>query len=345
MPEFKKTSILIIYTGGTIGMVQDQGTGTLKPFRFDNILEEVPELKKFGFNLSSYAFDPPLDSSNINPANWIKLAGIIEENYNTFGGFIVLHGTDTMAYSASALSFMLENLGKPVIFTGSQLPIGSLRTDAKENLISSLEIAAALKNGKPVVPEVGIYFENRLYRGNRTTKNNTEDFNAFLSGNYPALADSGVHIRYNYSAIRYPQKNNNLIVHKNLSNKLALLKIFPGINRYFVESVFNTNGLQAVILETFGAGNAPENEWFIDCVRQVLHRGVLVLNVTQCMTGSVEMTVYEAGRQLLEAGVISGRDMTTEAAVTKLMHLTGVSTDNHWTAEQLTLSLRGEMTV
>jgi L-asparaginase len=216
-----KTSLLIIYTGGTIGMVQDQETGALKPFRFDNILAEVPELKKFGFNLSSYAFNPPLDSSNINTAVWIKVAEIIGQNFEAFDGFIVLHGTDTMAYSASALSFMLENLSKPVIFTGSQLPIGSLRTDGKENLISAVEIAAAKKNGEPIVPEVGIFFENRLYRGNRTVKNNTEDFNAFVSGNYPPLAESGVHIRYNLNAIHYEKKNHPLIVHKELNTNIA----------------------------------------------------------------------------------------------------------------------------
>ncbi len=229
MPEKKQKSILIIYTGGTIGMVQDHETGALKPFRFDNILSEVPELKRSGYNLSSYAFNPPLDSSNVGPETWIQVANIIELNYNSFDGFIVLHGTDTMAYSASALSFMLENLGKPVIFTGSQLPIGSLRTDAKENLISSVEIAAALREDKPVVPEVGIYFENKLYRGNRTTKNNTEDFNAFLSGNYPSLAESGVHIRFNYPAIHYPDADEPFTVHKKLDNNLAILKIFPGI--------------------------------------------------------------------------------------------------------------------
>jgi L-asparaginase len=345
MPDNKKTSILIIYTGGTIGMVQDQETGALKPFRFDNILEEVPELRKFGYNLSSFAFDPPLDSSNVNPEAWIKVAEIIEQNYTSFDGFIVLHGTDTMAYSASALSFMLENLDKPVIFTGSQLPIGSLRTDGKENLISSVEIAAAVKDGESVVPEVGIYFENMLYRGNRTTKNNTADFNAFMSGNYPPLAESGVHIRYNYSAIRYTNNKTPLVVHKQLDNNLAILKLFPGISRAVVESTFNIRRLRAVILETFGAGNAPEQDWFIQSMKDALQQGIIVMNVTQCNTGSVEMGVYETSRKLAEAGVISGRDITTEAAVTKLMYLTGVSTDKDWIARHLILSLRGEMTV
>lgn len=338
-------SLLIIYTGGTIGMVQDQETGTLKPFRFDNIVEEVPELKKFGFNLSTYAFDPPLDSSNINPDVWIKLAGIIEDNYERFNGFIILHGTDTMAYSASALSFMLENLGKPVIFTGSQLPIGAVRTDGKENLISSIEIAAAAENNKPIIPEVGIFFENKLFRGNRTTKNSTEHFHAFLSGNHPALAESGVHIRYNYSAIRYPDEGKVFKVHKKLNSKIIILKLFPGINHQVVESVFNIKGLRAVIIETFGAGNAPEDSWFLEIVKEAIGRGTIILNVTQCNVGIVELGVYETSRKLGEAGVIGGRDITTEAAVTKLIHLTGISTDREWIVRQLGVSLRGEITL
>jgi len=326
-------------------MVQDQETGALKPFRFDNILEEVPELKKFGYNLSTFAFNPPLDSSNITTAAWIKVAEIIEQNYNTFDGFIVLHGTDTMAYSASALSFMLENLQKPVIFTGSQLPIGSLRTDGKENLISSVEIAAAMENGKPVVPEVGIFFENKLYRGNRTSKNNTEDFNAFMSGNYPPLAESGVHIRYNYNAIHYPDNNSSLIVHKELNTHLTILKLFPGISKAAVEAAFNIPDLRAVILETFGSGNAPEADWFIQSVSNAIGKGILVINVTQCITGSVRMGVYEASRKLSDAGVIGGNDITTEAAVTKIMYLAAVSKDMKWVSQYLARSLRGEMTV
>jgi L-asparaginase len=345
MPDNKQTSILIIYTGGTIGMVQDHETGALIPFRFDNILSEVPELKRSGYNLSSYAFNPPLDSSNVGPETWIQVANIIELNYKSFDGFIILHGTDTMAYSASALSFMLENLGKPVIFTGSQLPIGSLRTDAKENLISSVEIAAALREEKPVLPEVGIYFENKLYRGNRTTKNNTEDFNAFLSGNYPSLAESGVHIRFNYPAIHYPDDDAPFIVHKKLDNNLAILKIFPGFSRAVTESILHTQGLRFLILETFGAGNAPEEEWFIEAILTALKKGIIILNITQCMTGFVEMGLYETSRKLMEAGVLSGHDMTTEAAATKMMFLGGVSTDRDWIISQLGTSLRGEMTL
>ena len=272
-----KPSILIIYTGGTIGMVHDCDTHALVPFPFDNILDEVPELRKFGFNISSLAFTPPVDSSNIQPKDWIKLAEIIEANYLLYDGFIVLHGTDTMAYSASALSFMLENLEKPVIFTGSQLPLGSPRTDGKENLISSIEIAAAKKNNKAIVPEVGVFFENKLLRGNRTSKNNVEDFNAFLSDNYPALAESGVRIRYNLPAINYPKNYGlPLIVHKKLDVNLAILKIFPGISQKVVHCLLHTSGLKAVIIETFGAGNAPGETWLVNEIKEALTRGIVL---------------------------------------------------------------------
>jgi L-asparaginase len=339
-----KISLLFLYTGGTIGMVQDPVSGVLKPFRFDNILGEVPELKKFGYNLSSYAFDPPIDSSDMTPAVWIKMAEVIESNYDRFDGFIVLHGTDTMAYSASALSFMLENLQKPVIFTGSQLPLGSLRTDGKENLISSVEIAAAVKNDRPVIPEVGIFFENRLYRGNRTSKYNVEDFNAFVSGNYPPLAESGVHIRFNYSAVRYPEKDLSLVVHKDLDTRIAILKLFPGINREVVEAVLGAQGLRALVLETFGAGNAPRDPWFIRCMKEAIDRGIIIVNITQCWIGTVSMEIYETGRRLAEAGVIAGSDMTLEAAVTKLMFLLGMYTDKKAVEIQMQKSLRGEIT-
>ena len=336
-----KASLLILYTGGTIGMVQDPVTGALKPFLFDNILAEVPELKKFGFNLSSYAFDPPIDSSDMKPGIWVKMAEIIESDYGRFDGFIILHGTDTMAYSASALSFMLENLQKPVIFTGSQLPLGSLRTDGKENLISSIEIAAAVKNGKPVIPEVGIFFENRLYRGNRTSKNNVEDFNAFISGNYPPLAESGVHIRYNYSAVLYPEQDLPLIVHKNLDTNIAILKLFPGIGQEVVENVTQAKGLRALIIETFGAGNAPCDAWFIAKMKETVERGIIVVNVTQCHIGRVSMGTYETSRRL---AVIGGSDITLEAAVTKLMFLLGKVKDKDLIQELMKKSIRGEIT-
>jgi L-asparaginase len=235
-------------------MVQDKETGALKPFRFDSILESIPELRRTGYKISSYAFDPPMDSSNMNPEVWRKLALVIGNNYEKFSGFIVLHGTDTMAYSASALSFMLENLGKPVIFTGSQLPMGSIRTDGTENLVTAVEIAAASIKGRPAIPEVGIYFENSLFRGNRTTKHSTEHFGAFVSGNYPPLAETGVHIKYNYHAVKYPEPDKEFTLHTDLDPNVFILKIYPGIKREFVESVLKLEGLKALILETFGAG-------------------------------------------------------------------------------------------
>jgi len=341
-----KAAILIIYTGGTIGMIQDAKTGVLIPFRFDHILEEVPELKKFGYDITSYAFDPPIDSSNVSPEVWIKIAETIEANYSRFDGFIVLHGTDTMAYSASALSFMLENLNKPVIFTGSQLPIDSPRTDGKENLISSLEIAAAKKNDNAVVPEVCVFFENKLLRGNRTIKNNVEDFNAFRSPNYPPLAESGVHIRYNYPAIFYSkEKNKKLVVHRKLDSNIAILKIFPGITKSLVNSIINTSELKALIIETYGSGNAPDLPWLINELQQALLKGILVLNISQCRVGSVEMGIYETSLGLSNAGVIGGYDITTEAAVTKLMYLLGQDLTGQELVKNLNTSLRGEITL
>jgi L-asparaginase len=344
MNENNEPSILIIYTGGTIGMVNDPVSGSLIPINFGDISDQVPELRKFGYRLRSISFDPVIDSSNIDPSVWVKIADAIYENYNDYDGFVILHGTDTMAYSASALSFILENLEKPVIFTGSQLPIGVLRTDGKENLITSIEIAAEKKNGLPVVPEVCIYFDNKLMRGNRTTKISAEHFDAFNSPNYPPLAEAGLHIKFNTEHIRYPVIRQELVVHRKINTNVAVLKLFPGMNRDFVNALVNTKNLQAIIMETFGAGNAPTYKWFLEEISQFISKGGLILNVTQCHGGTVEMELYETGRELLKAGVISGRDLTSEASVTKMMHLLSRFDSTDKVTYYLERSLVGEIT-
>jgi L-asparaginase len=297
-----KQNVLIIYTGGTIGMIKDRDSGVLKPFDFNQLYKHIPVLENFGFTIDCLSFDPLIDSSNSKPEFWIRLAEMIEQNYENYDGFVVLHGSDTMSYTASALSFMLENLNKPVVLTGSQLPLGVIRTDGRENVITSLEIAAAIEDETPVVPEVCIYFENRLYRGNRTFKFNAEHFNAFLSPNYPPLAEVGVHIRFNRAAI-HPPNFKKLKVHKNLNTNVAILKLFPGINEATVSAILNCEGLEAVVLETFGSGNAPTDAWFLSALKSAIERDIIIFNVTQCKSGSVDIGKYEtSGRSRQNRG-------------------------------------------
>lgn len=324
-------------------MVHDPHSGSLVPIDFRHISDHVPELRKFGYDLHSISFDPVKDSSNIDPGVWVKMAEIIEESYDDFDGFVILHGTDTMAYTASALSFMLENLAKPVILTGSQLPIGLLRTDGRENLITAIEIAAAIENDSPAVPEVCIFFDNKLTRGNRTTKMSAEHFDAFYSPNYHLLAEVGLHLKYFHNLISYPRKEQKLIVHKSFDTNVAILKLFPGINRKLVNAITKTDGLRGLIIETFGSGNAPTYQWFLDDLKQFIDKGGIILNVTQCHGGSVEMGLYETSRQMLAAGVVSGRDITSEASVTKLMHLLGRFTSKDKVVQSLNISLAGEI--
>lgn len=340
--------ILVILTGGTITMVRNHTSGALRPADVDTFKAFVPEMFAGDVEVEMLPFTPLIDSSDISPANWAKMANAIADNYNRYDGFVVLHGTDTMSYSASALSFMLENIAKPVVFTGSQLPVGVLRSDAKENLLAAIEIAAATApDGKPMVPEVTICFEDSLFRANRTTKKNAERFEAFDSYNYPALAKIGIHIQFRTGLIRYPKSYHEpLFLHTPTSTDVAILKLFPGINEAVVRALLATPHLQGVVLETYGSGNAPSAHWLYQALKQATDSGILIVNKTQCSTGSVDMGQYEVARNLLKAGVISGYDITTEALLTKMMVLLAqFPGDLERVRHLLSRSICGEMTV
>lgn len=341
----QKSALLLIYTGGTIGMKQDMKDLTLKPFDFSQILDEVPEIRKFAFKIDTYSFEPPIDSSDVEPSLWQDLARLIKEKYEDYDGFIILHGTDTMSYSASALSFMLDGLTKPVIFTGSQLPIGVPRTDGKENLISAVEIASAKdKDGHPAVPEVCVCFDSLLMRGNRSTKVNSEVFRAFQSPNFPPLAEAGINIRYNNEYIRKPNDwYQSLTINTELDTRVSILKIHPGITPEVVRNILCGKDTRAIIMETYGSGNAPTRDWFLDIVKESSAMNKIIVNVTQCLAGTVNMNIYANGKALERAGVIDGYDSTTESALAKLFYLMGKSSDNEWVKAMMGRNLKGEI--
>lgn len=338
-----RSKVLIIYTGGTIGMVVNQDTGALQPIDFDHLKIHVPELNRIPIDIEVKSIQEPIDSSNINAEIWFELAEIVEVNYESYDGFVILHGSDTMAYTASALSFLLENVSKPIILTGSQLPIGKIRTDGKENLITAIEIAGEKEHGKAVVPEVAIYFEYALYRGNRTTKVSAENFEAFQSPNYPLLAEAGVHIKYNKFAINGISED-AFYVRKSICKEVASIKLYPSITEKVFSAVASIPNLKGLIIETFGSGNAPQQSWMNQKLKALIDQGVLVLNVSQCDTGAVMQHKYATGIHLAHTGVMSGKDITFEAAITKMMYLLACEELSDDEKRQcLTQNLRGEV--
>ena len=340
-----KPKILLIYTGGTIGMVKNPETGALAPLDFENISQRIPELQLLDCNIRTHSFVEPIDSSNMKPSYWKIIAEVIRDNYDHTDGFVVLHGSDTMSYTASALSFMLENLSKAVILTGSQLPIGDLRTDAKENLITSIHLASLKEGNESAIQEVGLYFEYKLYRGNRTMKVNAEHFEAFDSPNYPHLAESGVHLKINTAALLKPESGSQLKIHNNLQTDIGVLKLFPGISKVILQSVLTSRLIKGLVIETYGAGNATTEPWFIQLLEKAIAKGLKVINVSQCNGGSVRMGAYETSAQLNAIGVISGQDMTTEAAVTKLMFLAGKHPKPEQIKAHFSIPICGELTI
>jgi len=336
-----RPKILIIYTGGTIGMIQDKN-GVLQPFNFENLLSYIPMLKDFPADISSYSFETPIDSSDADPDFWVEIVDVIEKNYDHYDGFVVLHGSDTMAYTASALSFMLENVNKPIILTGSQLPIGLLRTDGRENMISAIELASMQRDGKPVIHEVCVYFESRLYRGNRTTKYSAENFDAFRSPNYPCLAQAGIDVKVEEDKL-WTSKNAPLVTHKNLCRDIAVLKYFPGIQPKTIEAIINIEGLRGLIIESYGSGNLTTNDKIIKLFEEAIDKGITILNITQCTVGSVVHGKYATSLKLMNCGVVSGKDMTIEAAITKMMFLLGMDCPKDKMKQLLMQSICGEI--
>lgn len=340
-----KPQILIIYTGGTIGMIDDPAHGGLRPFDFSHLIDNVPKLKMLDYVIDNIQFDPPIDSSDMNPRHWQQIAHAIEENYDRYDGFVVLHGTDTMAYTASALSFMLVNLAKPVIITGSQLPIGEVRTDGEENLITAIQIAATLDGARPMIQEVAILFENYLWRGNRSTKMSADNFNAFKSNNYPPLAKIGLGVHFNQDALWRAWRRRPLEVRYELDPSVIIITLNPGMTPETLDYMLNTPGIKGAVLKTYGAGNAPTSEWFVKAIREAVDRGLVIVNISQCVNGGVHQRRYAAGSALTDAGVISGHDMTCEAALTKLMHLFGMGLSPEDVRRNIERDLCGEVTL